>query len=108
MTTGLERERFALLSIFFPMWNEEEYIYRAVRAATEICERLEADGEIGDYEIIVVDDASTDALSGEAEVTRGSRGSLAIGRSTCREHHLGVCPRRHRRKSARCLPYCLP
>jgi len=61
MTTGLERERFALLSIFFPMWNEEEYIYRAVRAATEICERLEADGEIGDYEIIVVDDASTDA-----------------------------------------------
>src|SRR5450756_1075284 len=57
----LEREHFALLSIFFPMWNEEAYIHRAVRAAKEICARLVADGEIGDYEIIVVDDASTDA-----------------------------------------------
>jgi glycosyltransferase involved in cell wall biosynthesis len=61
MTTGLERERFALLSIFFPMWNEEAYLHRAVRAAKEISERLVVDGEIGDYEIIVVDDASTDA-----------------------------------------------
>jgi len=57
----LEREHFALLSIFFPMWNEEAYIHRAVRAAKEVCECLVADGEIGDYEIIVVDDASTDA-----------------------------------------------
>lgn len=58
--TELDREHFAMLSIFFPMWNEEAYIYRAVRAAKEICERLVADGEIGDYEILVVDDASTD------------------------------------------------
>ena len=61
MSTELERERFGLLSIFFPMWNEEQYIHRAVRAATEICEQLVVDGEIADYEIIVVDDASTDA-----------------------------------------------
>ena len=58
--TELDREHFAMLSIFFPMWNEEAYIYRAVRAAKEICELLVADGEIGDYEILVVDDASTD------------------------------------------------
>jgi glycosyltransferase involved in cell wall biosynthesis len=63
----VERERFALLSIFFPMWNEEAYIHRAVRAAQEICERLVTDDEIGDYEIIVVDDASTDATGRLAE-----------------------------------------
>jgi len=67
MTTELERERFALLSIFFPMWNEEAYLHRAVRAAKEISERLVADGEIGDYEIIVVDDASTDATGALAD-----------------------------------------
>jgi len=36
------------------------YIHRAVRAATEICEQLMAEKEIGNYEIIVIDDASTD------------------------------------------------
>lgn len=54
-------EQFQLLSIFFPMWNEEQYIRRAVSAATEICDVLVEGGEIVDYEIIVVDDASTDA-----------------------------------------------
>ena len=67
MTTELEPERFALLSIFFPMWTEEAYLHRAVRAAKEISERLVADGEIGDYEIIVVDDASTDATGALAD-----------------------------------------
>jgi glycosyltransferase involved in cell wall biosynthesis len=57
----IARERFGLLSIFFPMWNEEQYLHRAVGAAQEICERLVAEGEIEDYEVIVVDDASTDA-----------------------------------------------
>ena len=33
---------FAKLSIFFPMWNEEAYIARAVGAATTECERLVA------------------------------------------------------------------
>jgi glycosyltransferase involved in cell wall biosynthesis len=61
MIPALEREHFAKLSIFFPMWNEEDYIHRAVGAASEVCEELVASGEIGDYEIIVVDDASTDA-----------------------------------------------
>ena len=61
MRAEAERERFAMLSIFFPMWNEELYIHRAVSAAKEICEQLVADREIGDYEIIVVDDASTDS-----------------------------------------------
>jgi glycosyltransferase involved in cell wall biosynthesis len=56
----LEPEHFGVLSIFFPMWNEAEYIHRAVRAAKEICEWLVERGEIVDYELIVVDDASSD------------------------------------------------
>jgi glycosyltransferase involved in cell wall biosynthesis len=43
------------------MWNEEEYIGRAVGAAREACETLVQQGEIGDYEVLVIDDASTDA-----------------------------------------------
>lgn len=54
-------EPFKKLSIFFPMWNEELYIHRAVAAAQDICEHLIASQQIADYELIVVDDASTDA-----------------------------------------------
>jgi glycosyltransferase involved in cell wall biosynthesis len=52
---------FGKLSIFFPVWNEEAYLQKALRASREACETLLADGEIGDYELIIVDDASTDA-----------------------------------------------
>jgi len=48
------------LTVFFPMWNEEEYIGRAVGAAREACESLIAAGEIEDFEILIIDDASTD------------------------------------------------
>jgi glycosyltransferase involved in cell wall biosynthesis len=51
---------FQKLSMFFPMWNEEAYIARAVGYAKDECERLLAAGDILDYELIVVDDASTD------------------------------------------------
>ena len=63
----LRPERFERLSIFFPMWNEEQYIHRAVRAAKEICDQLVADNEVGDYELIVVDDASTDRTAEYAD-----------------------------------------
>ncbi|MGA0877703.1 MAG: glycosyltransferase family 2 protein [Ilumatobacteraceae bacterium] len=52
---------FEKLSFFFPMWNEEEYIARTLSAAHEAGEALIRAGEIADYEIIVIDDASTDA-----------------------------------------------
>lgn len=52
---------FGTLSIFFPMWNEEAYVHRAVNAATAACMGLIAAGEIDNYELIIVDDASTDA-----------------------------------------------
>jgi glycosyltransferase involved in cell wall biosynthesis len=48
------------LTIFFPMWNEEAYIERTIAAGHEAARALIADGQISDYELIVVDDASTD------------------------------------------------
>jgi len=60
-------EPFEKLSIFYPMWNEEEYIRRALTAGRRACERLVASGDIGDYELIVVDDASTDSTAAIAD-----------------------------------------
>src|SRR3979411_2787815 len=52
---------FGSLTFMFPMWNEEEMIQRTIGAARETADDLLASGDIGDYEILIVDDASTDA-----------------------------------------------
>ncbi len=52
---------FKRLSIVMPMWNEEDYIHRSVEICTRAGERLRAAGLIEDHEIVLVDDASTDA-----------------------------------------------
>jgi len=50
------------VSIVFPMYNEEDYIHRAVRAAWSVL------GEItDDWEIVIVDDKSTDRTGEIAE-----------------------------------------
>jgi len=54
---------FESLTIFFPMWNEEEVIRGTVAAAVEAAEDLVLNGEIGTFEILIIDDASTDATS---------------------------------------------
>jgi glycosyltransferase involved in cell wall biosynthesis len=53
-------EVFAKLSVFYPMWNEEDYVERALTFGRWACEGLLERGEILDYELIVIDDASTD------------------------------------------------
>jgi len=58
---------FEKLSIFYPMWNEEEYIERAITAGRRACEGLMTSAEILEYELIVVDDASTDATGAIAD-----------------------------------------
>jgi glycosyltransferase involved in cell wall biosynthesis len=56
------------LTIFFPMFNEEELILRAVGAAREVADRLVAAGEVdAGYEILIVDDASTDTTGKVAD-----------------------------------------
>lgn len=56
--------RFGRLSLVFPAWNEEAMLDRTVAVATDIGERLVADASVGDYEIVVVDDGSTDGTPG--------------------------------------------
>ena len=43
------------ISLFFPAWNEEDYVERSVTRALEVLPQLTSD-----FEIIVVNDASTD------------------------------------------------
>ncbi len=50
------------LSLFFPAWNEEDYVERTVARAARVLERLS-----DDWEIIVVNDASTDRTKELAE-----------------------------------------
>lgn len=57
-------ETFDKLSVFYPMWNEEDYIERALSFGGRACRDLVARGDIADYELIVIDDKSTD-LTGE-------------------------------------------
>ncbi|MDH4145046.1 MAG: glycosyltransferase family 2 protein [Acidimicrobiia bacterium] len=59
--------RFPSLTFFFPMWNEEEIIERTVAAAHEAGAALMAAGEVEDYEILLVDDASTDSTGARAD-----------------------------------------
>lgn len=49
------------------MWNEENYIERAIDAAREECEELINSREIADYELIIVNDASTDETGAIAD-----------------------------------------
>jgi glycosyltransferase involved in cell wall biosynthesis len=50
------------ISLFFPAWNEEDYVERAVTRAMDVLPRL-----TDDFEIIVVNDASTDRTQEIAE-----------------------------------------
>lgn len=60
-------DRFDLLTIFFPMWNEEHTIHQTAAAACEEGDRLIELGETNDYEVLLVDDASTDATGSIAD-----------------------------------------
>jgi glycosyltransferase involved in cell wall biosynthesis len=49
-----------VLSVVIPMWNELEMLPRTVSAMTEQLDRLVEHGVLGNFELVVVDDASTD------------------------------------------------
>ena len=71
-------EPFKKLSIFLPMWNEQEYVERAVDAAVTECEVLVDAGQILDYEVIIVDDASTDATARLADDLAAADSHLVV------------------------------
>ncbi|MCL4557568.1 MAG: glycosyltransferase family 2 protein [Deltaproteobacteria bacterium] len=87
------------ITVFYPMYNEELYIRRAVEAAKEVCELMLTAGGIPDYEVLIVDDASGDATGRIADelssrdrhvsvvhhpANRGLGGSLKTGFSNAR------------------------
>ena len=75
----MDQTSFRKLSVFFPMWNEQDYIERAVDAAREECEDLLSLGDIADYEIIIVNDASTDRTAEMADALAAGVPLLAGG-----------------------------
>ena len=58
---------FESLTMFFPMWNEASTIEQAVASGFEAGDGLVAAGEVGRYDILIVDDASTDATGTMAD-----------------------------------------
>jgi predicted glycoside hydrolase/deacetylase ChbG (UPF0249 family) len=49
-----------LLSFVIPMWNEEDYIGPVTEAVREVGERMVGAGEIRAFQLVLVNDASTD------------------------------------------------
>jgi dolichyl-phosphate beta-glucosyltransferase len=64
------------LSVIIPAYNEEDRILPTVRRIREYLE-----GRFGDFEIIVIDDASTDATAGLVEREIGETGNLRLLRN---------------------------
>jgi glycosyltransferase involved in cell wall biosynthesis len=70
--------RFEKFSVFFPMWNEEEYLQRALNAATELGDELIAQNTVADYEMIIVNDASTDATAKLADEAAAANSRVVV------------------------------
>ena len=73
------------LTIFFPMWNEEEMILRTVGTATETGDDLLEGGAISDYEVLIVDDASTDATGKIADELAAADARIRVVHHALRE-----------------------
>ena len=69
---------FESLTIFYPMWNEEETIERAVAAAFEAGEALIEAGEIARYDVLIIDDASTDATGRIADAMAAADERISV------------------------------
>lgn len=55
-----ESEKIERITFFFPMYNEEKNAERTILIAQNVAHNMQKSGEIKDYEILVVDDCSTD------------------------------------------------
>ena len=61
------------LSVVIPMYNEEAYVERAVAAARAVLEEMGCD-----WEIVIVDDASTDGTGARADALAGADPRLRV------------------------------
>jgi glycosyltransferase involved in cell wall biosynthesis len=69
---------FESLTIFYPMWNEEETIDRAVAAAFEAGDALIETGEIARYDVLIVNDASTDSTGELADAMAAADERISV------------------------------
>jgi glycosyltransferase involved in cell wall biosynthesis len=69
---------FESLTIFYPMWNEEETIERAVAAAFEAGDALIETGEIARYDVLIVNDASTDSTAALADAMAAADERISV------------------------------
>jgi glycosyltransferase involved in cell wall biosynthesis len=69
---------FDSLTIFYPMWNEEATIERAIGAAFEAGDLLVASGEIERYDVLIVDDASTDRTGAMADAMAAADPRISV------------------------------
>ena len=69
---------FKSLTIFFPMWNEQETIERAVTAAFGVGDELVRTGELGAYDVLIIDDASTDRTGAIADELAASHDNVRV------------------------------
>lgn len=69
---------FESLTIFYPMWNEEETIERAVAAAFEAGDALVESGEIARYDVLIVNDASTDSTGAMADAMAAADERISV------------------------------
>lgn len=71
------------ITIFYPAHNERAYIRRAVEAAKEVGDSMVKDAEISTYEILIINDASTDDTGAIAdELAAGDTRIRVIHHST--------------------------
>ena len=61
------------ISVFFPCYNEQDNIARVVVQALTVLEKLNAD-----FEVIIVDDGSTDGTGQIAEEIAGQKGGVKV------------------------------
>jgi glycosyltransferase involved in cell wall biosynthesis len=66
-TVAFAPRAFPLFSVVVPMWNEEDSFDTTVGVLVAACEHLAADGAIETFELVLVDDASTDSTGARAD-----------------------------------------
>jgi glycosyltransferase involved in cell wall biosynthesis len=72
-TMSAEPQPTPALSVVIPMFNEEDYVRRSVAAARGVLERLG-----GEWEIVLVDDASTDGTGAVADALAAADARLRV------------------------------
>jgi glycosyltransferase involved in cell wall biosynthesis len=66
------------ISVFFPCYNEQENVRRTVEKALDVLDKLDAD-----FEIIIVDDGSSDATGQIADEIAGQDGRVKVVHHNC-------------------------